>query len=92
MGEKLDGHVDTFAAGGREVNVVAAVVFAGGPEVPSVDAFWGPGTAPRTRLKTQHTTTRRGEGGGVEVEGAVKVRLGRELRVEVGAAKKVEGE
>ena len=39
MGEKLDCHVDTFAAGGWEVDAVASIVFAGGPEVPPDDAM-----------------------------------------------------
>ena len=92
VGEEFDGHVDSFASGGGDVNSVASVVIAGWADVPAVNPMGRPSTAAATGFEPQYTTTRRGEGGGVEVECAVEVGFCGQLRVEVGAAEKVEGE
>ena len=92
MGKELEGVVDALTVGCRDVKRMAAVVLQRGTDVPTVDAMAAVGGALLWGVVGEDATTRRSEWCGVEVEGAVQLQPSGQMRIDVGLAKKVEGE
>ena len=75
-GEELHRMPYTNAIGAGHMYGVTAVVVRGIAHVPAVDAMWCPGASLSRGLMENYLGTQRGQGGPVEIEGAVEVFFG----------------